>query len=132
MALNDLIRDGAALANTLTADLQDVVQFSAWTGTGVYGEPTYATAIPVKAVIEDKEYIWRLANGQEVMQKSQITILQPLDPNGATGRREPIDPRDKFVFPNGFTGPILNIDSVVNPATHRGYMYVVALGRSSD
>lgn len=128
MGFDDLIRSGVALADTLTGDLQDTIQFSAWTGSGIYGEPTFATAIPMQAIVEEKEYLRKLGNGQEIAQKAQVTIPRPIAANGAADRREPIDPRDKIVLPSGFTGPILDVEGITDPETNNPYMYVVILG----
>lgn len=130
MGFSSSIRNGVALANKLTKDLQVVVSFYAWIGTDDTGGPRYADPISVLAVVEDKHRTRRFSNGQEVVQKAVITILVPMNSNGASGRSEPIDPRDKFVLPNGTTGPILDVSGIVDPITNRPYMHEVVLGWS--
>lgn len=128
MSLDSLIRQGVAVADRLTASLQDSVVFFAWIGSGSEGEPEYAAPISIPAVVEEKEYLRKLSSGEEVTQKASITIPRPVPPNGAANRKEPIDPRDQIILPSGYTGPILDVAGVVDPSTHQPYMLEVVLG----
>jgi hypothetical protein len=125
---DDIVREGVAIADETTASLQDDILHYAWIADGDFSEPTYAPAILRKAIVEEKEYQRRLSNGQEITQRAAITIPRPIAANGAANRREPVDPRDKFVLPSGFTGPILNVNGVTDPKTHAPYMFEIILG----
>jgi hypothetical protein len=128
MALADIVRSGVALANTLTASLQVSVQHKAWTGSDAYGAPTYADAIVRNGLLEAKTRVLRRPNGEEVLQQSQLTILEPVAANGAAGRAEPIDPRDRFVLPDGTEKAALDVSGLADPSTGAPYGFEVALG----
>ena len=129
--MSTLVSSLIAVADNLTTSmgLQASVTHYAWTANGsTYGEPTYATGVARNAIVEMKQRLRRLAGGQEVLQQASVTFPRPITANGATGRREPIDPRDKIVLPNGYTGPILSVEGLENPDTTAPYMLEVILG----
>jgi len=130
MGLADIVRSGVATAQSVTADLQDSVSHEAWIGhdgTG-YAKPAYAPAVARPALVEMKQRKLRLADGSEVTQNAQLTFIGPVEANGAVGRREPIDPRDRLTLPSGHTGPILDVQGLVDTGTHAPYLLEVALG----
>lgn len=128
MGLQDIVRSGVALAHGVTDSLQDTVQHYPWTGHDKFGKPTYGAAVVRKGLVEYRAELRRNPNGQETMQRAVVTFLTPITANGAAGRQEPIDLRDKLVLPDGTTGPILDIQGLNDPGTQRPYLYVVALG----
>ena len=128
MGLDTIIRNGIALADSLTASLQVAIDHYAWISNGTYAEATYATVVSRQAIVEFKQRLYRLASGQEVLQRASIMFIRPIAANGASGRREPIDPRDKIVLPNGYTGPILDVIGIVDPNTDAPYILKVVLG----
>lgn len=128
MALDDIVRNLVGVAQSLTSSLQSSVAHSAWTGRDDHGKPTYATAVTRPALIEHEQRLLRTATGEEAQQMAKVTFLQPIAANGASGRKEPIDPRDKIVLPDGRSGPILAVEGLVDPDTSSPYLYVVRLG----
>lgn len=129
MDLTSIIRLGIAKADQITADLQVPVQHYAWIGTGTtYNDPDYDTPVTRMAIVEEKQKTIRFGNGQEILQKASISFLRPIIAHGAADRREPIDSRDKFVLPSGYTGPILRIESMPNNRLDSPYMIEVFLG----
>jgi len=136
MDFSALIREvGLPIIDEMTSSLQGVIALSAWTGTDDYSKPTYANAVFIPAIIEDQTHLRRVGrskqdvvDGQEVVQKAMVTIPRPVAPNGAANRKEPIDPRDKITLPNGYTGPIMNINGIIDPATGLPYMFEIGLG----
>lgn len=128
MGLADIIRNGVAIAKRTTADLQVPVTYYAWTGVDGYNKPTFAAAQELMAIVDFRQRRRRLADGTEIVQTATVTFVQPLTANGASGRREPIDPRDKIVLPNGHVGPILEVSGPVDPATSLPYLVDVMLG----
>jgi hypothetical protein len=128
MGFDDLVRDGIALAKTLTADLQDNITLQRWTGTDGYNKPTYADPVTHEVLIEHKMRQHRLPTGEIVQTRAKVTWLHPLTAHGAAKRKEPIDPRDKITLPDGRTGPILDVQGLVDPATGYPYMPEVYLG----
>jgi len=128
MALDSLVRSAVSIANSVTSSLQANVSHFAWTGFGTYGEPTFATAIVRPAIVDYKQRLRKTADGQEIMQQASVMFVGPITANGSTDRREPVDPRDKIVLPNSYTGPILNVEGVVDPSTNAPYAIEVILG----
>jgi len=131
-----LVRSGVALIDKTVASLQVTVTHEAWTGNdATYGTPTFATAVDRLALVEEKEVLLQ-TSGQDIIQRAKILILRPITANGATGRIEPIDVRDKFTLSSGYTGPILTVGGpteekrtgLVDPSTNSPYMYEVSLG----
>jgi hypothetical protein len=128
MGLQDLIRSGVATANGITEELQVAVTHEPWVGKDQYGGPVFGTPVSRQALVEMKQRLRRSYTGQEVMQMAAVTFLVPVEPNGAAGRREPIDPRDRITLPDGTTGPILDAAGLADPDTANPYFQVVALG----
>jgi hypothetical protein len=128
MALADVVRSGIALANNLTGSFQVSVNHYAWISDNEAGEPQFAAPIIRQALHERKQRLIKTADSRELVSTSQLTIIGPVGENGAEGRREPIDSRDKIVFFSGESGKILNINGLDDPSTGRPYMYEVSLG----
>lgn len=136
MDFSALIRDvGLPIIDEVTESLQGVIALRAWIGTDDYSKPTYANAIFIPAIIEDATHLRRIGRGQtditdaqETKLRSVITIPRPVAANGAANRKEPIDPRDQITLPNGYTGPIVNVEGVIDPLTGKPYMFVIGLG----
>jgi hypothetical protein len=128
MGLADTIRNAIATANAITSDLQVTVRHRAWTGTDAYSKPVYATAIHRPAIVDFRQRLRRDLNGQEVVQVASVMFLEPILPNGATGRREPVDPRDELTLPNGYTGPIIDVGGFVDAGTDAPFLIEIGLG----
>lgn len=128
MGFDNLVRDGIALAASLTADLQDGVTVARWTGTDGYNKPSYAAVITVQALVENKQRQIRTVAGEVVQSRTKVTILTPMTAQGSAKRKEPLDPRDKITMPDGRTGPILDIQGLIDPSTGYPYMLEVYLG----
>jgi len=132
MGFDDLVRNGIALANTLTSTLQVLVTHEAWTGQDGYGKPTFAAAISRTAIVEHKQRWIRNRDATIMAVLPSVTFLGPIADNGAANRAEPIDPRDRITLPDGTTGPIQDVKFIMDPATNRPYMYEVALGTNTS
>jgi len=128
MSLDTIVRSAVSIANSVTSDLQCDVTLEAWTGSSVHGAPTYATAVTIPAIVEMKNRLVKAVNGELVMSKARVTFVRPVTANGATGRREPIDPRDRITLPDSETGPILDVDGLFDSSTNAPYMLSVFLG----
>lgn len=134
MSLDSLVRNMVGVANTLTKPLHVPVVHKAWTGQSAYGEPTYAAQSvgadggTLKGVVEMKQTLRTFPNGQTAMSKAKVTFVEPVPANGTAGRVEPIDTRDYIELPGGITGPILDVEAVLDPLTGRGYITEVWLG----
>ena len=129
MGLKDLIRNVVAIADGITSDLQVPVTHYAWIADDTtYGKPLYADPIERMAIVEKKIRHFRVQGGEEIIQKASVTFLQPIAPNGAAERQEPIDPRDQIVLNDGYTGPIKFIEGLNNTFSDSPYLLEVILG----
>lgn len=129
MGWDSLVRWGVSFAKSFTADLQDNVTHYPWISRSTSGTPTYDTGVPLSAVIEQGPKPFRTSAGDIITIKAMLYILQPITANGATGRHEPVDPRDYFVLPDGTTGaPIEGYGGLVDPSTNKPYFHMVPLG----
>ena len=154
MGLDTVLRNGVSLANSLTVLLQDAVTHEAAIDIDGYGMTQYAPAVSRQAIVEMKQMLRRLSNGTEVLQRATVTFLYPIDGyefeeppfvigggGGEVGgpgviggdgsqfaRRDPIDPRDRLVLPDGTTGPILDVSGLCDPSTSAPFFLTVVLG----
>ncbi len=124
----DIIRSGVAIADNLTQSLQPNVLHEAFVGKDGEGGYSYATGVQRAALVERKTKMVRNAQGEEVVSTHVVTLLRPVAANGSPGRREPIDPRDKFTLPDGSKPKILSIQDFTDKDTGSGYFYQVYLG----
>lgn len=129
MGLNSTVSKAVSNIDSITADFQVSVRHYPWIGfDSTTGGPSYGSVVLRKGVVDYKQRLRKTSDGQEVTQQASITIPRPIIANGAADRREPVDPRDKFVLPNGYTGPILSIEGIINPSTGTPYAIDVILG----
>lgn len=132
MGLANVVRSGVAIANKVTSSLQGVVTIRQWVAQDVNGTDTYSSTLKkVPAIIEMGEKQYSTQTGVVVTVQATITFLQPIKPNGAVGRVEPIDERDVLTLPDGTTGPtMIGAPSIVDPATSKPYFQTVGIGKS--
>ncbi len=128
MGLDDIFRDGVALMNTTLADLQGDITIAPWTGHDFNVKPTYAAAVTYPAIINRTQRVLRGKDGQTFNISASVQLLQPVTATVATGRQNPIDPRDKVTLPNGDSWPILRIGGVDDPSTSAPYAAEIFLG----
>lgn len=128
-----IIRDGVKLTNDFIQDLQASIIHTAWTGyTNASGDSSYAEPVQLKCIVSTQQSDIFTASGQIVSVMATLTFIGDVLPNGAPGRREPFDPRDIIILPDGSTGPIIDTPSGVNdPLTGRGFTHKVLLGRKA-
>lgn len=133
MGLGDIIRSGIAIADNVTVGVQVNVSHEAWTGQNGLGTPTYAAAVTRQAIVDLTRKQRMTATGVLVNVVATVIILETVAPNGAAGRREPIDPRDIITLPDGTTGPIFDAPaSVVDPATNRPFFNQIYIGENVE
>lgn len=130
MDIPAILELGIGLANTITESAQSTVLHYQWKRAGVtFGEHVYDTPVSRPALVDYTAKRFFLPDGTEIIQKSTISFLEPIAAHGATGRTEPIDMRDKFVLPNGYTGPIVKVNGgLLNPNTDAPFAFDVILG----
>lgn len=144
MSLNSIVRKAVTVANTITADLQGTVLHSAWIRQDAMGKSIYGrrlegldiygsynatgVQIPRQAVIEQKQRI-REIQGRQTLTFAHLIFVGPIEANGmTTERKEPVDPRDIIILPDGTTGPIVDVVGVMDSETSNLYFVEVWLG----
>lgn len=128
--LADVVRAGVAAAHTITQTLQVDVSLARYTGQDAMGAVAYAAAADYPALVEYKVRLHTTASGKIVQTRAKVTFLTVIPPNGAANRTEPIDSRDRIVLPDGTTGPIVDVEGLVNPVTERPYLVECWIGAS--
>lgn len=128
MSLADVLRKGIATARKITDSLHVNVMFLAWTGQDVNGAPTYATPRTLRALVTRMQTRVMTDQGQYVMSNAQVVFIEPITPNGAASRVEPIDNRDVIILPDGVTGPILKVNGFFDGGTGAPFYSEVFLG----
>lgn len=86
---------GAALG---ALDLLVDVQHEAWIDADDTGKPEYDDAVTLKAMVQVGTSQERTVQGEEIRPRACLSFFAPIEPNGADGRFEPIDPRDRLTF----------------------------------
>lgn len=131
MALNlpKIISSAVKTADKITKSVQVEVQHHAWESNDRWGKPVYADPIPRRAIYDSKqESKFDTATGKVIQTKGKLTFLEPIPPNGATGRIEPIDNRDLLILPDGTTGPIFKPEGLLNPDINRPFLIELWIG----
>lgn len=117
MSLADVVRGAVAIANGVTAGLQvDVTHTPAGT-TDWRGAVTPGTPVTRTAIVEEFIRLYKMSDGTEVASRHKVTFLENVT----------MQMGDSLVLPGGMTGPILDIDGMLDPAGGR-YLTVVVLG----
>lgn len=135
MSLASVIRNGVATANKATSSLQVPVTRRAWVGEAKKGEGDYTSPYDepdtFQAIVEQGHRLVPGDSGQMIVVIATILILTPIVANGATGRTEPIDSRDRFTLPDGTTGPVIKVSGPPSdPSTLAPYAYEIMLGEA--
>jgi hypothetical protein len=112
----------------LTADFQASVTVEPWIGQNGYGDDTWDIPVTHQALVDRTVKQRYTSSGKLVVTIAKLTFLNLIAENGAAGRREPIDPRDKITLDDGTTAPIVDIPMFENPATQAPFLVEVTLG----
>jgi hypothetical protein len=125
----EILRAGVALTNKLTAGAQAQIKIEPWVAQDTFGLITYGSPVFYSAVIDSTRKQLRTAAGELLEITATATIIGDVLPNGALGRIEPIDPRDRVTLPDGKQAPIMSVpNSFVDPGTNRGIIHEIMLG----
>jgi hypothetical protein len=131
MGLAAVIRS-AVEAVRLTTEGPDGIQVDvsheAWVGKDGRAGPLYATAVTRPALAQFRRPQDLRNEGQQIAARCILSFLEPIPATGAIGRREPVDPRDRFTLPNGMTGPVVDVQSMIAPDSEAPLLTVVYLG----
>lgn len=126
MALDAVIRGAVAAVKTQLSSIQVNVTHEAWIGhQDGHAQPAFAPPVLLPAMVQEGANTRRLPTGEVITARACISFLFPVAPNGAPGRREPIDPRDRITLPSGLTGPLVESPgAAIDPTTNRPYISV--------
>lgn len=109
------LRSGVKILDKVTKPLQATVSYQREITNGTYGS-TYASAVPLKAIVDFKARQVRTKEGVLSATRATITLLDIAAVVAATGG-EGIGNNDIFTLPDGDTGPILDLDGFVDAGT---------------
>jgi hypothetical protein len=126
MSLLDVVRSGVKIADSVTKPLQPSVTYYQCTGNDGYG-PTFADPTTLRAIVDYTSGQVRTKEGVLTVSRASITLLDVAAVIVAT-KGLGIDNNDKFVLPDGDTGPTLDIRGFVDASTGRPVATEVVLG----
>jgi len=130
MSLMSTVQKGIARASKLTASFQGTVLMKPWIGESGKGVIQYDTPVSIQALFQPKVKQYSTPDGKIIQVVGILTVLDPITPNGASKRQEPVDPRDLFVLPSGEFSPIVDADQALyNPETEAPILNMITLGK---
>lgn len=109
MGFSDIIRQGVAIANSLTSDMQANVTHQAWIGQTGSGVDQFAPAVTRRALVDRSRKPMFTQAGKLIIVVATLTILEPIPPTTPSPNQQrinPVDPRDIFTLDDGTTAPI--------------------------
>jgi hypothetical protein len=128
MSLLDALRAGVKVADSVTKPLQaTVTYYKAVPDTSGYGTFTYPTAVTLRAIVDFARKQVRTREGILTVTRATIDLLDVAAVVAATGG-EGIGNDDRFVLPDGDTGPILDISGFIDAGTGQPIATTVMLG----
>ena len=127
--LDQFARLAVDIGEQFSETVQSTIMHRAWVGKDLHGNPTWAAPVSLKCIIDNKQRVIVSPAGQLTTVMATLTFTIMPASNGAAGRREPIDPQDIIALPDGFSGPIVSVNSgTVDPSTGKGFILEVSLG----
>lgn len=108
MNLERILRKGVKSAHKATKSVQEEVTHVAWTGQSGSGE-ALTTTQPLVMLVEQKLQQHTLPAGGTIEISAELTALEPIPPVSATGRINPVDPRDEFILADGTRGKVVGV-----------------------
>jgi hypothetical protein len=132
MGLEAVIAGAVEAVRLSTETIQVQVQIEPWIGEPLAfgGPPQYGPLVLAQALVQEGLQHTKRSDGTYITTRARLSFLDPaaVPPNGAPGRREPIDPRDIVTLPSGLTGHLQELPGVqINPATGQPYVRVVGI-----
>ncbi len=127
MSLLDTLRAGVRIADKITKPLQATVRFERYLSSDGYGTRLYASPVPLRAIVDDKQRSVRTLTGDLSVCRSTVTFLDIAKLVIATAG-DGIDDNDRITLQNGATGPILNFGGFVDAGTGNQIATEVYLG----
>lgn len=116
MSLLDTFRLGVRIADKVTKPVQPEVTFEKYTGSDGYGTKLYASAVPLKAIVDWKQKQVRTQEGILSVSRASVTFLD-IDKLKSATNNEGVDDNDRITLPDGTTGPILDMSGFIDAGT---------------
>lgn len=129
MALADTVQKLVhGTVNKAFKSFQATVIHKTWIRSDGFGKNTFEE-VTRHAIVQEGPQDRKMQDGSLVHLEAVLTFLEPILPNGAVDRQEPIDPKDEFTLPSGYTWGIVKVSKdPVNPKTNAGFLHQVWLG----
>lgn len=128
MGLLDVLRAGIKTADKITKPLQANVSYVRVTARDAYGAPSaYATAVTLKAIVDQKQRPVRTRSGIETVSSATLTFLDVAVIARVTNSQG-IDSDDQFTLPDGTTSKVLALGGFVDAGTAQPVATEVMLG----
>jgi hypothetical protein len=124
----EILATGVGIADKLTKGVQAPFTLEAYLSEDGAGLASFAAPVTLLGVVDQTRRQVAI-EGLMVVVVATITVVGDVTPNGAPGRNEPIDPRDRITLPDGTTGPIIDAPgAVVNPLMGRPFVNTILIG----
>lgn len=128
MGLLDALRAGVKVADKVTKDLQSAVTYQrAVADPSGYGSFMYPTSVTLRAIVDYTAKQVRTSGGILTVTRATIDLLDIDAVVKATGG-EGIGNDDRFILPDGDTGPILDLAGFIDAGTGHPIATTVMLG----
>jgi hypothetical protein len=127
MSLLDALRAGIKVADKVTKPLQATVIYQQGTPSNQYGLIAYGAEVELRAIVDYSRKMVRTSSGELSVTRATIDLLDVDAIVSATGGVG-IGNHDKFILPDGDTGPILDISGFIDAGTGNPVATTVMLG----
>lgn len=132
MGYEDILRD--AISGILSPEFETMklnIQHHQWIGDDGEGTDLFADPVTRRGLVDLTKRERNTSNGVTVMTFATITWLDhwtPASANPGKVRENPIDPRDRFVLPDGGTAPIVQTGGFADSLTAKPFVNDTILG----
>lgn len=116
VSLLTVLRSGVAIADKVTRPLQCLVTYEREIGADAYGSRVFAAPVPLHALVDFKATMVRTKDGILTATRSTVTLLNINEIVAATAGQG-IGNNDRITYPDGDTGPLLDIGGFVDAGT---------------
>lgn len=129
MSILDSLRSGVELANKITrkGKIQAEVMYQREITVDAYGTKGYLAAVPLHAIVDFASKQVRTKDGTLSVTRATLDLLDIKEIVAATDG-EGIGNDDKFILPDGDTGPILDLRGFIDAGTTHPIATTVMLG----
>jgi hypothetical protein len=129
MSLINALRTGIKVADKVlkSGGMEAEVQFSHYVSSNGYGDKTFLSAVPLRAVVDWKQRQLRTTGGVLSVSRASVMFLDVAALLTATNG-EGVNDEDIITLPDGTTGPILDMGGYIDGGTGHPVATEVFLG----